>query len=68
AYKVHSEIGNRAVGVKIDGKMATIDCKIKNGQVIEILTSREHKKPSQDWLRFVRTSLAKSQIKKALRS
>ncbi|MFA7209747.1 MAG: RelA/SpoT family protein [Parcubacteria group bacterium] len=68
AYKVHSEIGNRAVGVKIDGKMAPIDCKIKNGQVIEILTSKEHKKPSQDWLRFVRTSLAKSQIKKALRS
>lgn len=67
AYKVHSEIGNRATGVKIDGKMTTLDCKIKNGQVVEILTSREHKKPSQDWLRFVRTSIAKSQIKKALK-
>lgn len=68
AYKVHSEIGNRATGVKIDGKMTTLNCKIKNGQVVEILTSKERKKPSQDWLRFVRTSLAKSQIKKALRS
>jgi GTP pyrophosphokinase len=68
AYKVHSEIGNRATGVKIDGRIATLDCKIKNAQVIEIMTSKEHKKPSQDWLRFVRTSLAKSQIKKALRN
>jgi len=67
AYKVHSEIGNRATGAKVDGKMVTLDHKIRNGQVIEILTSKEHKNPSRDWLRFVRTSLAKSQIKKALK-
>ena len=65
AYKVHSEIGNRALGAKVDGKMVTLDYKIKNGEVVEIIVSKEDKNPSQDWLRFVRTSLAKSQIKKA---
>jgi len=68
AYKLHSSIGNRATGAKADGKMVTLDYKIKNGQVIEVLTVKENKKPSQDWLLFVRTSLAKSHIKKSLRS
>ncbi|HEX7586481.1 MAG TPA: RelA/SpoT family protein [Patescibacteria group bacterium] len=65
AYQVHSEIGNRAMGAKADGKMVPLDYKIKNGEVIEIVVSKENKSPSQDWLRFVRTSLAKSQLKKA---
>jgi GTP pyrophosphokinase len=67
AYKVHSEIGNRATGAKADGKMVTLDYKIRNGQMIEIITSRDPKKPSRDWARFVRTSLAKSIIEKAHR-
>lgn len=67
AYKVHSEIGNRAMGVKADGKMVPLDYKIKNGEVIEIITSKEHKNPSPDWLKFVRTTLAKSHIRKALK-
>ena len=64
AYRVHSEIGNRAIGAKANGKMIPLNYKIKNGDVVEILTSRDHKNPSYDWLRFVRTSLAKSQIRK----
>lgn len=67
AYKVHSEIGDRATGAKADGRIIPLDYKIKNGQVIEILTSKEHKKPSRDWLKFARTSLAKNHIKKAYR-
>lgn len=67
AYKLHSEIGDRAVGAKADGKMVTLDYKINNGQVIDILTTKERKKPSRDWLLFVRTSLAKSHIRRALR-
>lgn len=67
AYKVHSEVGNRATGAKVDGKMVPLDYKIRNGQVVEIITSKEHKNPSRDWLKFVRTSLAKSQIKKSLK-
>jgi GTP diphosphokinase / guanosine-3',5'-bis(diphosphate) 3'-diphosphatase len=67
AYKVHSEIGNRAVGAKANGKMVPLDYKIKNAEVVEIITAKERKGPSQDWLRFARTTLAKSHIKKALK-
>lgn len=67
AYRIHGEVGNRANGAKANGKMVTLDYKIKNGEVIEILTTRDQKNPSHDWLRFVRTSLAKSQIKKYLK-
>ncbi len=67
AYKVHSEIGNRATGAKADGRIIPLDHKIHNGEVIEIMTSKERKGPSQDWLKFVRTSLAKAQIKKSLK-
>jgi GTP diphosphokinase / guanosine-3',5'-bis(diphosphate) 3'-diphosphatase len=67
AYLVHSEIGNRAMGAKVNGKMVPLDYKIKNGDVVEIITSREAKKPSRDWLRFVRTSVAKSHIRRFLK-
>lgn len=67
AYKVHSEIGNRATGAKIDGKMVPLDYRIRNGEVVEIITSRDSKKPSRDWLKFVKTSVAKSHIRKNLK-
>jgi GTP pyrophosphokinase len=67
AYHVHSEIGNRTVGAKVDGKMVPLDYKIRNGEVVEIITSRDPKKPSRDWLRFVKTSVAKSHIRKNLK-
>lgn len=63
AYAIHSEIGNRAVGAKADRKMVPLDYHIQNGQVIEILTVKEKKKPSRDWLNFVKTSTAKSRIR-----
>ncbi|MFA6047726.1 MAG: RelA/SpoT family protein [Parcubacteria group bacterium] len=67
AYKVHSEIGNHATGAKVNGKMVPLDHKVRNGDVIEIITSREKKNPSRDWLRFVRTSEAKSHIRKFMK-
>ncbi|HAI74523.1 TPA: hypothetical protein DCL22_04040 [Candidatus Moranbacteria bacterium] len=67
AYRVHSEVGNRTTGAKANGKIVPLDYKIKNGEVIEITTARNHKNPSRDWLKFVRTSLAKSHIKKHLK-
>ncbi|HDZ85590.1 MAG TPA: bifunctional (p)ppGpp synthetase/guanosine-3',5'-bis(diphosphate) 3'-pyrophosphohydrolase [Candidatus Moranbacteria bacterium] len=67
AYAIHSEVGNRTMGAKADGNIVPLNYNIKNGQVIEILTSKENKKPSRDWLRFVKTSLAKSHIKKAIK-
>jgi len=67
AYCVHSEIGNRATGAKADGKMVPLDYKIKNGEVIEIMTSKGPKGPNREWLRFVKTSNAKSSIKKYMK-
>lgn len=67
AYAIHSEIGNRATGAKADGKMIPLDYHIQNGQVVEILTTKDRKKPSRDWLGFVKTSTAKSHIKHSLR-
>jgi GTP diphosphokinase / guanosine-3',5'-bis(diphosphate) 3'-diphosphatase len=67
AYQVHSEIGNRTMGARANGKMVSLDYKIKNGDIMDIITSKEPKKPSRDWLRFVRTSVAKSHIKRFMK-
>jgi GTP pyrophosphokinase len=67
AYAIHSEIGNRAIGAKADGKIIPLNSQVKNGQVIDILTVKEKKKPSRDWLDFTKTSSAKSHIRRELR-
>jgi GTP diphosphokinase / guanosine-3',5'-bis(diphosphate) 3'-diphosphatase len=67
AYSVHSEIGSRTTGAKADGKLVPLDYKIRNGQVMEILTSKDSKTPNQDWLRIARTSYAKTRIRQQLR-
>ncbi len=67
AYAIHSEIGHHTVGAKADGKMIPLDHIIKNGQVIEIITSKDRKSPNGDWLKFARTSVAKSHIRRALK-
>ncbi len=63
AYAVHSQIGNHCESAKIDNKIVPLNHILKNGDVVEI-TINKNKKPSKDWLRFVKTSLAKSNIKK----
>lgn len=67
AYHVHSEIGDRITGAKANGKMVPLDYHIRNGEVVEILTSKDRKHPNRDWLRFVKTSVAKSHIRKFLK-
>jgi len=67
AYKVHSEIGDRTMGAKANGRIVPLDYKIKNGDVIEIIISKDPKNPSRDWLRFVRTSVAKSHIRRFMK-
>ncbi|MFH0937124.1 MAG: RelA/SpoT family protein [Candidatus Daviesbacteria bacterium] len=66
AYSVHTLLGDQAMGAKVNGKVASLDTKLKNGDVVEILLSKNlQKKPSRDWLKFVVTGLAKRKIKKA---
>jgi GTP pyrophosphokinase len=64
AYAIHTEVGHRTNGAKADGKMVSLDYHIKNAEVIEIMTSKELKKPNKDWLRFVKTSHAKQSIRR----
>lgn len=65
AYAVHSEIGNHCEGAKINGKISTLHQLLENGDVVEIITNK-NRKPSLDWLKFAKTNLAVSQIKKEL--
>ncbi len=68
AYAIHSQIGDAASGAKADGKIIPLDQHIVNGQVIEILTEKNKKKPSRDWLDFTKTANAKAHIRRALRN
>ena len=64
AYAVHTEVGNKCVGAKVNGKLVSLEAKLTNGDVIEVVTNKSpNAAPSRDWLNFVKSARARSKIK-----
>ncbi len=63
AYRVHTDVGHRCVGAKINSRIVPLDTRLTNGDIVEILTSKQSNGPSRDWLSFTKTSAAKNRIR-----
>lgn len=68
AYQIHSEIGDKCVGARINDQLATLETPLQSGDVVEIIVDKNRKNPSTDWLKSVKTHVAKTHIKNSLKS
>ncbi len=68
AYHIHTEVGNKCNGAKINDQMVSLDTELKNGDVVDIIIDKTRKGPSQDWLKFVKTHTAKNHIENYLKN
>jgi GTP diphosphokinase / guanosine-3',5'-bis(diphosphate) 3'-diphosphatase len=67
AYRIHTEVGNRCVGAKINGKQVGLDYRLQNGDMVQIQTTKAERGPSRDWLEVVKTSNARNHIRRWFR-